>query len=346
MQNIRKQARLKDNYSKELVYRVRDAALNDGTWEATDNGKISPLKLAVAHVLWPQHVALADAGITDDASARRILGPKLFTAAQALRIDQLANSLDDEAQIVEANPSAMLKLSRPRQKVLHEIINGDETPTKHKENDSEWTKAIEIAKHRWRQLSRFEIYQFTPDQRRRIRIVFEHVDGVGSDIVAAERKKVSVNANALAKKLRAAEYALGAAGPDLADVARRGTGLRRAELASVLSKAAAALESEADLQDRLKEFHGHVETRGGKNIQRSQVIALLVPIYEEITGKKAHTSWNPNVESNNRETLFVRFVSDMCKKAGHDDWCPGLVDAVRTTLRRIKQGSRGKKPKV
>jgi hypothetical protein len=264
-----------------------------------------------------------------------VLGAKLFKATKRLRIARLADALDDDAQMAEADPSRLRNFPRLRQAAISEIIDGIGPSREPLQADSEWVQAVKIVKTRWRQFSAFENYELTPEQRRRIRHVFEHVDGVGADIAKAARKKAPQAARLLAKKLRAAAGALDAADADLLAAAGLRAGYQRDEPISMLRKVAGALEDEANLQVALRDWHGHVETRGRKNMQRSQAIDLLVPIFEEVTGKKAHASWDPFRE--NRETLFVRFVTDMFKKAGHEAWCRGLVDAVRLTLKKRKR---------
>ena len=73
----------------DLLQQLRDciksASPNDGTWDAMDGGKMTPMKLAVAMILWSEHKCLKEAGIDSPLAAKRAIGDDLWAAVEKIR---------------------------------------------------------------------------------------------------------------------------------------------------------------------------------------------------------------------------------------------------------------------
>ena len=93
----------------DLLQQLRDciksASPNDGTWDAMDGGKMTPMKLAVAMVLWTQHKCLENAGIDSLLAGKRAIGDDLWAAVEKIRyeimiadIEELVREREDEKE--------------------------------------------------------------------------------------------------------------------------------------------------------------------------------------------------------------------------------------------------------
>ena len=90
---------------QQLRGRIELARRNDGTWDAMDGGKMTPMKLAVAMVLWTQHKCLENAGIDSLLAGKRAIGDDLWAAVEKIRyeimiadIEELVREREDEKE--------------------------------------------------------------------------------------------------------------------------------------------------------------------------------------------------------------------------------------------------------
>ena len=90
---------------QQLRGRIELARRNDGTWDAMDGGKMTPMKLAVAMVLWTQHKCLENAGIDSLLAGKRAIGDDLWAAVDKIRyeimiadIEELIREKEDEKE--------------------------------------------------------------------------------------------------------------------------------------------------------------------------------------------------------------------------------------------------------
>lgn len=80
---------------QQLRDRIELARGNDGTWEAMDSAETTPMKLAVAMVLWPDCKCLKNAGIDSPLGEQQAIGDGLWAAVEKIRYESMIAELEE-----------------------------------------------------------------------------------------------------------------------------------------------------------------------------------------------------------------------------------------------------------
>ena len=82
----------------DLLQQLRDSIKStspyDGAWDAMDGGKMTPMKLAVAMVLWPECKCLKNAGIDSPLGEQQAIGDGLWAAVEKIRYESMIAELE------------------------------------------------------------------------------------------------------------------------------------------------------------------------------------------------------------------------------------------------------------
>jgi hypothetical protein len=310
---------------KRFWVEVEKCRPNDGTWELLDNGQTTPLKLAIALVLWPAKDDVRSFA-SDRKRAIKAIGRELWSAVQNWKHDRLVQEIEDSAESFERSPSSIDLQATSWSDIAALEVLGHKPRWRMPPGAKDYIRARRQVRSFRRRFESYREYRIGVDQQRRIRSAFRKTEqgGVVPALVEFGRDPDIDRLRKLARRVEAFETMLAdAPGEALAagffDAGTTAAEMRRQLQCVVRSLVAEAAERHRRADKVIRPWFGIKPGKGRpKAHDLWHVLKELADVFEIVTGKPATANYRAIQED--RQTDYVIFAHEMCERAGRPDF--------------------------